>query len=87
MPVPTDAFIEAIADAVCKRLRPLLEDVAKPVQQKLLSTKAAATYMGRSRSTVLSMITKETIPPIAVKRIGRNFFLVREHLDRWLNAQ
>jgi len=68
-----DLLVEAIADAVVKRL------MAKRPNQRLLSVIEAAEYLGRTAHAVRNLIAKRTLP--AVRQDGR-VFIDREDLDR-----
>jgi len=72
-----DAFADAIAERVFRRLSAALERN----KSRLLDVPAAAKYIGRSPSAVRHLIAKGTIP--CVRRDGR-VQLDRKDLDNWL---
>jgi len=81
---PTDPFIEAIAEAVAKRLSIIMKP---PADQKLIGVKEAAPYMGRTAPSLRGLIASGEIPAKCIKRIGSRVFLVKPELDAWIDAQ
>lgn len=80
---------DSIAEAVVKKLveRGLVMTGTNQTRQKMLDIKQAAEYMSRSASSVRHMVLGGQIPARVVKRFGKRVFLMREELDKWLEAQ
>lgn len=82
---PSDALVDAIADAVARRLA---GSIAAPVaDQRLLNTKAAAKYLGRTEASVRGLIQSGEIPQSIVRRFSGRLFLEKRELDKWIDAQ
>lgn len=81
---PSDPFIEAIAEAVARKLAGMMKP---PVDQKLIDIKEAARYMGRTAPSLRGMIASDEVPKKCIKRIGSRVFLVKPELDAWIDAQ
>jgi excisionase family DNA binding protein len=88
-PEVTQAFevlVDAIAEAVARKLAGRLPDGGSS-NQKLMSVRQAAEYLGRTPSSVRGLIGSRDIPEPVVKRIGGRVFLLKRELDAWISAQ
>lgn len=70
-----DALADAIAERVIERI-----NASKP-QPRLLNTKDASVYIGRSEDALRRLEAKKVI--VGVRRDNRLFF-DRQDLDRWI---
>lgn len=54
-----------------------------------MSPDQAAAYVGMSRATIMEAIHSaggvDDVPPLAAKRVGRRYLILRSDLDRWLH--
>lgn len=80
----TDALVDAIADAIARRMGPF---ATAPADQRLMSVKAAAKYLCRTEASVRAMISGGEIPAAVVRRFSGRVFLEKRELDRWIDAQ
>ena len=77
-----DAFVEAIAAEICRRLAPEISRMSPTViQPALLDVKQASIYLGRSEQAVQHLIFNKELP---VVRVGRRVHLHRHDLDKWI---
>jgi excisionase family DNA binding protein len=72
-----DASVEALAEAVARRLEPRLAGTSSP----WLTAEQAATYIGAPLSRIRQLTMGNQLP---VHRDGRRVLYHRDELDRWL---
>jgi len=80
-----EVLVQAIAEAVARKLASRIPGASS--DQKLMSVKQAAEYLGRTPSSVRGLISTGDIPDPVVKRIGSRVFLLKRELDAWISAQ
>lgn len=80
----TDVLVEAIADAVYKRISSLIPAGG---EQRLMPIPEAAKYLGRTGASLRGLIANGEIPQACVKRVGSRVFLAKRELDQWIAAQ
>src|SRR6185312_9011121 len=81
---PSDQFIEAIAEAVARKLGAMS---TSDHNTALMSVKVAAKHLDRTEASVRGLISSGQIPQKIVKRISGRVFLLRSELDKWIEAQ
>ncbi len=72
-------MVEAIADAVLRRLRPAFDCLVRP---RLFSVDQAAVYIGRTPKATRCLIDSNAFP--SVRTDGRIMLDVRD-LDQWID--
>ncbi len=77
-----EKFIAALAPAVAARMQNGTAHAAT-VTPRLLSIDQAATYLGRSKTSVQHLVAQRRIP---VVREGRRVFLDVRELDSWITS-
>ena len=77
---PFASLVDAIADAVLSRLRPILDVHVRP---RLFSVDQAAVYLGRTAKAVRCLIDANAFP--SVRTDGRIMLDVLD-LDRWIDG-
>jgi len=80
----TDVLVEAIADAVYKKIAVLMPATG---EQRLMPIPEAAKYLGRTGPSLRGLIANGEIPQKCVKRVGGRVFLAKRELDQWIAAQ
>jgi excisionase family DNA binding protein len=78
---PIDGLVEALADAIGRRLEGRLPTGGDTLAPRLLSVEALAKYLGRSRVSVQHLIATEAFP---VVRADRRVFIDRQDVDAWI---
>lgn len=79
-PHPFDLFVDAIANAVVAKLKPILEQT-QGVQPRLLTVAQTALLLSRTEKAVRSLAASGAFP--AVRADGRVMFDIHD-LDRWI---
>lgn len=82
---PTDALVDAIAEAVVRRMAAIAP--ATQIDQRLINVKTAAKYLCRTEASVRGMIISGEIPSRVVRRFSGRVFLEKRQLDAWVDAQ
>ena len=80
-----DALLDALADKVAARLRSELDrnGSAAGIRPRLLTVDQAATYLGRTKTSMQHLISDRAIP---VVRHDRRVFLDIRDLDNWIES-
>lgn len=82
----SEAILDSFADLIATRVVERVADrvgVSNPLQQRLLTVTEAASYLGRSKSSIQHLISDQTIP---VVRHDRRVFLDIHDLNAWIDA-
>lgn len=81
-----EEFVDAIAEAVVKRLRPVIHGLAVPAAKGdgLMSSEELADYLGVSKDWIYQRTAKNEIP---FGKVGRLVKFRRSEIDRWLTAR
>ena len=80
-----DSFLDSLAEKVVGRLRAELESTTTTatVRPRLLTVDQAATYLGRTKTSIQHLISDGAIP---VVRHDRRVFLDIRDLDNWIES-
>jgi len=81
-----EAFVDAVAEAVVKRLRPMIHGLGVLVENDdgLMSLKELAEYLGVSKDWIYQRTAKNEIP---FGKVGRFVKFRRSEIDRWLSTR
>ena len=79
-----DLLLDALAELVAVKLRPRMDhENGAGIRPRLLTVEQAATYLGRTKSSIQHLISDGTIP---VVRHDRRVFLDVRDLDNWIDS-
>ena len=80
-----DGLLDCLAEKVVGRLRAELDrtETTATVRPRLLTVDQAATYLGRTKTSIQHLISERAIP---VVRHDRRVFLDIRDLDNWIDA-
>ncbi len=77
----SDQFIDAIADAVARRLEGKLDQQRGPAR-RLMTVDEAGDYLGYTPAAVRHMVAKGQLPCV---HVGRSVRFDVKDLDRWID--
>ncbi len=80
-----DGLLDSLAEKVVGRLRAELDrtETTATVRPRLLTVDQAATYLGRTKTSIQHLISERAIP---VVRHDRRVFLDVRDLDNWIES-
>ena len=80
-----DGLLDSLAEKVVGRLRAELDrtETTATVRPRLLTVYQAATYLGRTKTSIQHLISERAIP---VVRHDRRVFLDVRDLDNWIES-
>ena len=78
-----ETILDLLAERLAEKLAPRVGGGSAATDPRLLDVEAAATYLGRSKTSIQHMIAAGALP---VVRSDRRVFLDRQDLYQWIES-